>query len=172
MEQIEMVRAAKNGDNKSFSCLIKLYENDLYRIAKAIVKSDDDVLDCIQDTILRAYKGIKYLAHEEYFKTWLTKILINCCNNYISQKKNKCSYIENSDDANTSINDDSIQVDEALQKLEKDMKLPIILYYFEDMSISDIGESLNLPEGTVKSRLFRARKKLKELLDYKERSII
>lgn len=172
MEYIELVRLAKKMDNKSFSKLIKLYEKDMYRVAKAIVRNDDDALDCIQDAILRAYKGMKSLSKEEYFKTWLIKILINCCNNLMKHKGKLCSYLDYSTEEEVSINIDKIQIEEALQKLEEEMKLPIILYYFEDMSITDISDSLKIPEGTVKSRLFRGRTKLKQLLDNKERGII
>lgn len=174
MEYIELVKIAKKGDSKSFSKLIKLFEKDMYRVAKAIMGNDDDALDCIQDAVLRAYKGIRNLSKEEYFKTWLIKILINCCNNLISDKRKTCSYMDysNSEVEIEDIKIDKIEVGEALQKLDEEMKLPIILYYFEDMSICEIAESLGIPEGTVKSRLSRARAKLKQLLDYKERGVI
>lgn len=174
MEYIELVKNAKKGDSKSFSKLIKLCEKDMYRVAKAIMGNDDDALDCIQDAVLRAFKGIRNLSNEEYFNTWIIKILINCCNNLISDRRKITSYIDSSS-REAEIEDvkiDKIEIDEALQKLDEEMKLPIILFYFEDMSICDIAESLRIPEGTVKSRLSRARVKLKQLLDYKERGVI
>mgnify|MGYP000527052037 CR=1 FL=1 len=170
MEYLSLVKSAKKGDSDSFSKLIKLYEKDLYRVARAIVKNDDDALDCIQDAILRAFKSIKNLSKEEYFKTWLIKILINSCNNFISQRISLDSFENYSADSEISI--DRLHIEEALGKLEEFMKIPIILYYFEDMSIREIGKSLKISEGTVKSRLSRARNRLKELLSINERRII
>lgn len=172
MENIELVNASKNGNSNAFSKLIKLYEKDLYRVAKGILKNDDDALDCIQDTILNAYKGIKKLSKDEYFKTWLIKILINCCNDLIRSREKLCTYIDYSNKEDNNINLERLQIDEAMEKLDEEMRLPVILYYFEDMSISDIANSLKIPEGTVKSRLSRARSKLKELIDYSGKEII
>lgn len=143
MDEIKLVRKSKKGNNLAFSTLIKTYEKDLYKVAIAMTKNEEDALDCIQEAILQSYISIKDLRQEEYFKTWLIKILINKCNALL--KKNK--KIMNLD-----------------MEITEDLKIIVILYYYEDMSIKDISESLNIPQGTIKSRLSRARKKLKETL--------
>ncbi len=172
MEYATLVRKAKNGDGNAFSKLIKVYEKDLYRVSKAMVKNDDDALDCIQDTILRAYENMEKLEKEQYFKTWLIKILINRCNSLMSKRKKVISYSEVFTEGKEDNITEKIEVKSAIEKLEDELKVLVMLYYFEDMSIKDIGESLKIPEGTVKSRLSRARTYLKELLEDKERSII
>ncbi|AKA69773.1 RNA polymerase sigma factor [Clostridium scatologenes] len=172
MEYIILIRKAKKGDGNAFSKLIKAYEKDLYRVSKAMVKNDDDALDCIQDTILKAYENIKKLEKEQYFKTWFIKILINRCNSLIAKRKKIVSYSEVfTEDEEDNITE-KIEVKSAVEKLEDELKILVMLYYFEDMSIKDIGESLKIPEGTVKSRLSRARSYLKELLEDDKRSII
>ena len=87
MDEIKLVRKSKKGNNLAFSTLIKAYEKDLYKVAIAMTKNEEDALDCIQEAILQSYISIKDLRQEEYFKTWLIKILINKCNALL--KKNK-----------------------------------------------------------------------------------
>lgn len=172
MEDIELVSKCKEGDRKAFSMLIKSYEKDLYRVAIAMTKNNDDALDCIQEAILQAFKNISSLLHEEYFKTWLIKILINKCNEMLYKKKRIILFSEYQSEDSYSYNTEVIEVRDAVNKLEESLKLLVVLYYFEDMSIKDIAESLNIPEGTVKSRLARAREKLKLFLTVKESEVM
>ncbi len=162
---IELVRKSKKGDSDAFSKLIKMYEKDLYRVAIAIVKNNEDALDCIQDSILKAYQCIGKLKKEEYFKTWLIKILINRCKDIISKEKKFISIFDVIKETSYKDNLECFEIKEVIGKLEDDLKLLIVLYYYEDMSIKDISESLDISEGTIKSRLSRARVKLKSMLD-------
>ncbi|MGL5692590.1 MAG: RNA polymerase sigma factor [Peptostreptococcaceae bacterium] len=167
MDIIKLVKKSKKGNKLAFSTLIKIYEVDLYRVAIAMTKNEDDAFDCIQETILQAYINIPNLKNNEYFKTWLIKILINQCNAII--RKNKKILELKNIDIQTSYekDDEALEVKEIVEKLEEDLKVLVILYYFQDMSIKDISDSLSIPEGTVKSRLSRARNKLKEILSMK-----
>ena len=172
MDCTELVKKAKKGDGDAFSTLIKKYEIDLYRVAKAMVKKDEDALDCIQETILKAFQSIHKLKKEEYFKTWLIRILINKCKDLIKSRKRTILYADFGEDIPVNSNLESLEINEAMDKLHDKLKVLVILYYFEDMGIKEIAESLDMPEGTVKSRLSRARIQLKEFLDYKERGIV
>lgn len=173
MELTELVKKAEKGDNASFSKLIKSCEKDMYRVAEAMLKNDDDALDCIQETIMRAYKNINKLEKKEYFKTWLIRILINTCNDTLERRKKIIEYREYaSPELKDGFNMDEVEVRDAVDKLEPELKLLVILYYFEDMSVKDIAGSLEIAEGTVKSRLSRARNRLKEILENNERSIV
>ena len=172
MECIELVEKSKQGDGSSFSKLIRLHEKDLYRVAIAMLKNDDDALDCIQDTILTAFKNLKNLMQDEYFRTWLLKILMNKCNDSLNRKKKVVPYAEVQSDVEYHDNTEKLEIRTAVDSLENELKILVVLYYYEDMSVKDIGESLRIPEGTVKSRLSRARGKLKELLEFNERGVI
>ena len=168
MDTVKLVRKSKKENNSAFSVLIKSYEKDLYKVAIAMTKNDDDALDCIQEAILQAYISIKDLRQDEYFKTWLIKILINKCNALLKKNKKILNL-----DVNTSKNDtveqsDRLELKDSINNLDSDLKIIVILYYYEDMSIKDISESLNIPQGTIKSRLSRARSKLKEMLSIAE----
>ncbi|WP_305305926.1 sigma-70 family RNA polymerase sigma factor [Romboutsia ilealis] len=164
MDEIKLVRKSKKGNNLAFSTLIKAYEKDLYKVAITMTKNEEDALDCIQEAILQSYISIKDLRQEEYFKTWLIKILINKCNALL--KKNK-KIMEITGELKI---EESYKLDlkESINNLDSDLKIIVILYYYEDMSIKDISESLNIPQGTIKSRLSRARKKLKKILSINE----
>lgn len=167
MDNIKLVKKAKKGNDLAFTNLIKNYEKDLYRVAIAITKNDDDALDCIQETILKAYINIRKLKNDEYFKTWLIKILINQCNALLQKnKKIEIVITFQVDDDNDDLQ--KLEIKDSVENLEGDLKVLVILYYYQDMSVKDISESLNIPEGTIKSRLSRARNKLKDMLNINE----
>lgn len=168
MDTVKLVRKSKKGNNSAFSILIKSYEKDLYKVAIAMTKNDDDALDCIQEAILQAYISIKDLRQDEYFKTWLIKILINKCNALLKKNK-KILNLDVSIAENDKVEQsDRLELKDSINSLDSDLRIIVILYYYEDMSIKDISESLNIPQGTIKSRLSRARSKLKEMLSIDE----
>ena len=168
MDTVKLVRKSKKGNNTAFSTLIKGYEKDLYKVAIAMTKNEHDALDCIQEAILQAYINIKDLRQDEYFKTWLIKILINKCNALIKKNKKILNLdIKITEDEKVE-QSDKLELKQSINNLDSDLKIIVILYYYEDMSIKDISESLNVPLGTIKSRLSRARIKLKEMLSIEE----
>lgn len=168
MNTVKLVRKSKKGNDSAFSILIKSYEKDLYKVAIAMTENDDDALDCIQEAILQAYISIKDLRQDEYFKTWLIKILINKCNALLKKNKKILNLnIEINADEKVE-QSDKLELKDSINNLDSDLKIIVILYYYEDMSIKDISENLNIPQGTIKSRLSRARSKLKEMLSMYE----
>ena len=133
-----------------------------------MTKNEDDALDCIQEAILQAYISIKDLRQDEYFKTWLIKILKNKCNALLKKNK-KILNLDVSITENDKVEQsEKLELKDSINNLDSDLKIIVILYYYEDMSIKDISESLNIPQGTIKSRLSRARSKLKEMLSIDE----
>lgn len=175
MEDIDLIKfakLAKKGDKEAFSKLIKTYEKDLYRVSIAILKNDDDALDGMQDAILKAFESIKNLRKPEYFKTWLVKILINSCNAIVNRKSKIVEYEEYMSKPCEEECCREIDIKVAVDKLDYELKILVILYYYEDMSLKNISEVLNIPEGTIKSRLSRARGYLKECLSDNVRSVL
>ena len=78
-EELQLVIAAKKNDKDAFASLIQLNKQYMYKVALAILMNDEDVADAMQDTILTCWEKITGLREERYFKTWMTKILINRC---------------------------------------------------------------------------------------------
>lgn len=159
---------AKKGNSTAFEKLINENTSSMYRVAQGILKTETDVSDAIQETIYKAYKGLPRLKNYCYFKTWLIKILINECNTILRYHKRIVPIAEVIQ--NDAVRDphDKAEVMSTIKCLDEDLKLVTILFYYEDLSIKDIASIVNIPEGTVKSRLSRARKKLYSLLTGKE----
>ena len=84
---MDKVQLAKEGDKVAFSELIEEKKFKLYKTAKAILKDEDDVCDAIQDCLISVYKNINSLQNNEYFDTWMTRILINKCYDIINKNK-------------------------------------------------------------------------------------
>ena len=137
-------------------------------IGKECLKNNIKVKQITMPEIRRigqqAFFSCTTLKNAEFFKTWLIRILINECNKIHRQNK-KIIYLENYNQTDLVYNDkyDDFGVRQAIKKLDEDLKTMVILYYFEDFNIKEISEIQKLPEGTVKSRLSRARKKLESI---------
>lgn len=170
---LEDVAKAQKGDKRAFETIIMEVIDSLYRVAYGILQNEEDASDAISNATLKAYEKINMLKNLEFFKTWITRIVINESNTIIRQNK-KVVYIDNyaENQRNTYINNNEISIDvnRAMNKLDKNLNQIVILYYFEDLGIEEIANILEIPKGTVKSRLSRARQILaSELISgYKE----
>lgn len=161
---MDLVSKAKCGDKEAFIQLMEANKLAMYKIAKAIVKNDDDSADAIQETILACYKNIGTLKHSQYFKTWLTKILINKCNDIIKLNHNLVyTDIDETEEcaSQEQANDEKIAVKNCLNSLSEHDQLIMMLYYVDGFRIREIGKILNLNENTVKTQLSRGRERFK-----------
>lgn len=164
-----MIKRVQKGDKEAFIKLMEKYTQDMYKVAKYRLNSEEDIGDAIQETILAAYKNICVLKNTSYFKTWLIRILINKCNDIIANNK-KVVYVEEYYEASISneILDDkysfenSIAFREIVKNLSELYRTVIVLYYVNGFNTREISEILNEKEGTIKSRLSRAREKLRK----------
>ncbi len=164
----ELVEKAKNNDKKAFSELIMAIEKELYIIARTRLKNDDDIGDAIQETIYKSYKNIKKLRDNSIFKTWIIKILINECNNiYKKKRKYSISYEENEMDKFLAINDssDDMEFEILIRDLDYDEKLILTLYYCSKYTVKEISKIAKIKENTIKSKMARARNKIRKQLE-------
>ncbi|MEC0347872.1 sigma-70 family RNA polymerase sigma factor [Peribacillus frigoritolerans] len=165
------IKKAKRGNEHAFQELIQDEKNKLFRMAYLYVKNEDDALDIVQDTIYKAFVSIKQLKEPHYFSTWISRILINTALDFI-KKNNRVFPFSDVDgiheDQNLRI-EEKLDLLEAIEQLEVQYKTVIIFRYYKDLSIKQIAEILNCPEGTVKTRLHRAINQLKS--DLKEECI-
>lgn len=164
----EEVKLAKKGDKVAYQNLINSISIYLYNIAISFLRNDTEAADAIGNTVLKAYLNIGKLKENKYFKTWITKILINECKQ--AQRKNKKivfvdEYSKNIESREEKIaQEDKIDLINAINNLDKKTKDVIILHYYNDFKIEEIATILNIPIGTVKSRMNTGKKKLYELL--------
>ena len=166
------VNKSENSSPESFERLVNSVKVKLYKTGMAILKNDDDVCDAIQETLLSAYKNFESLKEKQYFSTWITRILINKCYDIIKKNK-KIAYLNEQMEMETNesyydrYKEDST-VERVLSQINPELKLVTVLYYYDEFSVKEISEMLNIPEGTVKSRLARARDKMYEILKMEE----
>ena len=164
-ELIMEVKRAKRGDKEAFCNLIRLNKVAVYRVAKAILNKEEDIEDAVSESILKAYKNIQTLKDEAFFKTWLIRIVINESNN-LYKKRSKEIAVDKDHFKNIKVNDNykDLSLYNAINSLDEDLRITTILFYFEDMKYKDIAKILNVKEGTIKSRLSRAKQKLYNIL--------
>lgn len=145
--------------------LIEPNSTAYYRIAKGILSSEEDIKDAIQNTIIIIYKSLYTLQNINLFKTWSIRILINECNKIYNLNKKAMNSNEIENISSYTINSDNkIDLYNAISTLSEELRIPTILFYFDDLSYKEISKILSIPEGTVKSRIFRAKEKLYEIL--------
>lgn len=157
---VQTVRRAQKGNHDAFVRLVKEYESTMYRVAGAFLRSDSECADAMQETVIKAYKSIRNLREPIYFKTWLLQILTNECRKIYNQRKGIIPVAELSEESYHPDPSGKLVVTDALQELDQELRVVITLYYLEDLPVKEVARLLDTPEGTVKSRLARAREKL------------
>lgn len=151
-------------NKKQFTTQVLEAEKSLYHIAKSILGNDEDCADAMQNAILHAFEKLYTLHDEKYFKTWLNRILINECNHIIRSRKEQIPYEDYYEVQTRAEQEDYSPVYEAVMELEDHYRTPLILFYVEGFSVKEICQILKLSQSTVKTRLYRGRKLLKEKL--------
>lgn len=157
-----LVHKAKMHDKDAFSQLFRMHTSGLYVVAKAILKNDDDAADAIQETALVCWQNIHSLKKEKYFKTWLTRILINNCNKIYKQKSRLIPTVDMQENSTTDDSYTAVEWREFLNCLDEKYRTVAILYYVEGFKIREIADILDLNENTVSGRLATARDKMEK----------
>ncbi|ENZ29515.1 MULTISPECIES: sigma-70 family RNA polymerase sigma factor [Clostridium] len=162
-------KRAKKGDSESFYKLLEPIKDKLYRSAYVYVENEHDALDCIHEAVIKAIQSLDKLKEPQYFNTWIMKILINTCKDYI--KKNSKVILVDIENYKESIatdiqqNQHKEEIYEALSKLTEREKDLIIMRYMDDMSLKDIASKANKPLGTIKSSISRTLKKMRKHME-------
>ena len=138
-----------------FTELILENEEMMCKVAMSMLRNEKDCEDAIQASILTAYEKLSTLKHEEYFKTWLMRILINNCNKQLRQRKKTLELAEIHAVSTSSV--EEVEVRAAVESLPIKIRQVIILYYSEQFTTKEISEILKIPKGTVLSRLDKGR---------------
>ena len=147
---------------ETFTDLVLDSEPTLYRVAMSMLRNEKDCEDAVQTAILTAYEKLGTLKHEEYFKTWLMRILINVCNKQLKSASKTTEL--NDTDLSSGNAEVSSEIRIAIESLPVKIRQVIVLYYIEDFSVKEIKSIVKIPEGTVKSRLSKGRALLKDYL--------
>lgn len=138
-------------------------EKQLYGIARSMLKREVDCEDAIQNTLLRAYANLKTLRNDKFFRTWLTRILINECYRILKKERHLVPY-EEAENKSKEWENEYSEVYEALMTLKEPYRLAFVLHYIEGYSVKETARILKISETNAKQRLLRARSQLKEIL--------
>lgn len=179
---LELVRAAAQGDAQAFSALVDRHAAELFRIALSMSSSRADAEDICQETLIGAFRGIKGFHGKSSVKTWLIRILLRqAARLWHKNKRRKALSIDrtgsgdgqgseknvNEPQARRQDSDANLDLMEKIQQLGPEHQQVVLLREVHGMSYDQIARTLSIPRGTVESRLFRARAELRRRLkDY------
>ena len=168
----EIIRKVTNGDIDSFEFLVKKYEKQILIMVTNLLRMSYRVEDIVQDIFLNAYKHIRKFDPEKgRFSTWIFRIARNRCLNELKRKKERA--FPNTDDILIEGNPENdllhkeffIKLDQSLDRLSYKYKIVFVLADLQELSYEEIAQIEKINVGTVKSRLFRARQKLRSSLE-------
>lgn len=175
-----LIRQTLGGKVKSFRKLVQKYQRQAVLFARGMVGNPDDAYDLSQEAFVRVYKHLNRFDSSYPFKVWFFHILSNLCKNHLRQRKNRQAVTTSTEMTETAAAPESRRPDIAFQKTEVQQKvwegigeLPekfreiIILCHFQDMSYEQMANVLDIPRGSVMSRLYYARQKLRKILENK-----
>lgn len=171
-KDLALVKRAMRGNPKAFAALIEREQEYLYRMAFLYVRQEQDALDVVQDSIVKAYRKMKTLREPAYFHTWLTKVVINTAQDPLRQRKAEIFLEEGGDDLPASVElspEERMDLHEAVAQLPEKYQDVVKLKYFDGYTIREISRITGMPQGTVSVYLRRAVGQLRVLL--KEESL-
>lgn len=165
-KQLKLVKKAVKGNPDAYGELIKECQDYMYRTAYLYVRNEETALDAVGTAVLKAYQQIHTLKNPEYFKTWITRILIRAA--YDEQKKlmyhGDLKEISQKEACEGVSLEEKYDINAAIRLLSEKYRMVIILKYFSGFSVKEIADVLEAPEGSVKAYLSRARDELKRIL--------
>ena len=166
----DLVRRCLTGDIKAFETILARYQKPVFNIALRVLSNTADAADVTQSTFIKAYEKLNSYDSRYKFFSWLYRIAINTSLNFLEQKK-RSDLLGDEDVSDGNRLEEELHAAERAEKLEDailslpvEYRVVIVLRHFHDLSYEEMGMIIDLPEKTVKSRLFTARQMLKETL--------
>lgn len=177
-DDFSLIKRFNEGEKEVFRILINRHKEKVRNIVFITLSEIDAIDDISQEVFITVFKNLKNFRYESQFTTWLYRITINKCKDYLRKKKVRrifSSVEEDYDYRSTEIdenNDVRMIVRNAINKLPDKLRIPMILRDIEGLSYQEISESLELDLGTVKSRIFRARESLRKNLEPMKKELL
>lgn len=149
-------------DRNEFASRVVAQTDRMYRIAYVLLRNPEDCRDAMQETALKAWEKRRSLREEQYFATWLTRILINECHS-IQRRRRRLVALEEVAEPSAPPHDPVLSI--ALQRLPEQLRLPLTLHALEGMTYEEVARTLRLPRSTIIGRIQRARNELRKSLE-------
>jgi RNA polymerase sigma-70 factor, ECF subfamily len=172
-----LIKSAKKGNRDAFGALVRQFSKPVYYLAYRFTRDHDVSDELTQECFVKAYQAMDSFIEGKSFKSWVFAIVSNLAINYLKKQKRQVSL---DDDISESVLEDTrassnphddlvakdlkVRISEAVERLPEEFKTVFILRTYEDMSYEEISSMLKIEKGTVMSRLFRARARLKREL--------
>lgn len=170
-DDFSLIQRFIEGDESTFRTLVQRHKDKIRNIIFLTLNSSDFVDDIAQDVLITIYKNLKSFRFESQFSTWLYRITVNKCKDHLRKVKIRSIFTPIKDGEEGPVYTPSMEnkdvseiVNKAISKLPEKLRLPLLLKDIEGLSYQEIAEAVNCEIGTVKSRIFRARESLRELL--------
>lgn len=177
LEEKHVVSLVLEGNQAAFKSLVKQYERMVFYIVYKLTDNSDIAKDIAQEVFIKVYRNISKFKFESKLSTWIGKITYSETVNYL-KKENRYTTADRLDDIhattlksddspfdNTDKNDISFHLKNAIARLPEHYRRVLVLYHLDEFDYKEIGDICQMPEGTVKNYIFRARKLLKEDLE-------
>jgi RNA polymerase sigma-70 factor (ECF subfamily) len=165
-EELARVKRAMRGNPTAFGELIQREQEYLYRMAYLYTHQEADALDVVQESILKAYKSVKTLRDPEYFRTWLTRIVINTAQDLLRHRREEFPLEEGAQlPAQEALTpEERMDLYQALEQLPEKYRDVVKLKYLDGCTIREISDATGMPQGTVSVYLRRAVSRLRDQL--------
>src|ERR1035437_909462 len=170
-DDFSLIQKFIEGDETTFKTLVHRHKDKIRNIIYLMLSSSDSVDDIAQDVLITVYKNLKNFRFESQFSTWLYRITVNKCKDHLRKVKIRSIFTPITNDQehpsytpSAENKDVSEIVQKAISQLPEKLRIPLLLKDIEGLSYQEISEAVNCEIGTVKSRIFRAREGLRNLL--------
>lgn len=172
MEELELIEAAKGGDRRAFEALIRLHEDRVFAICSGVIRNRDLALEATQETFITLYRKLDRFDGRAAFSTWLYRVTTNTCYDVLRRaKRNLADRLPEHHDPVDRTAQDGFEAAElrpdlrdALASIPEEFRAAVVLSDLEGLPLAEVAAILDVPTGTVKSRVFRARRLLAETL--------
>ncbi|MEW6509804.1 MAG: sigma-70 family RNA polymerase sigma factor [Bacteroidota bacterium] len=169
----EYVRRCRSGERGAFDVLVERHHRAVFNLALRMLRDRDDAADVTQSVFIKAYEGLRKFDDRYKFFSWLYRIAVNESLNQLDHRKrfDGLEGVEVTEEADEGTDDYSLgreaKIQDSLMMLNTDQRAVVVLKHMQGLSYEEIGQVLDIPAKTVKSRLFSARQVLKEILKNK-----
>lgn len=181
IDEKKCIKKAARGDTSAFEELLLRYQGQIYNLCLRMTGNPDDAADLTQEAFLKAWKNLESFQFDSAFSTWLYRLASNCCLDFLRSQKRRRTVsltVENEEDEQVmdipdtqpTPEEQAVKQEEkeqlhlAMQMLDEEQRQILTLRVVNDLSYTEIADILQLKEGTVKSRLSRARESLRKKL--------
>jgi RNA polymerase sigma-70 factor (ECF subfamily) len=176
IEQAMLIQRFKNGESNAFEEIVRKYQKQVYNLAYGYIGNYEDAYDISQEVFIKVYKSLDKLKDGSAFNFWLRRVTLNACTDYVRHQANEkimddVSYFnrdyyvdDGSSDKLMETSELGKMISRAIERLPNKQRKVFVLRHYEGLALKDIAETLNCSLGTVKAHLFRATRRLRDIL--------